>query len=80
MKTEELHETLFKHGVNLAKTPPWQRRGILIYKESYQKRIANQSVTRWKITENWDLPLFSSEEGTRLIRQILQWVRQKRRT
>jgi tRNA(His) 5'-end guanylyltransferase len=80
MKTEEIHEMLLEHGVNLAETPSWQRRGILIHKEPYQKRIANQSVTRWKITENWDLPLFSSEEGTKLIRQILRWMRQKRRT
>lgn len=80
MKTEELHEILFKHGVNLAQTPSWQRRGILIHKKPYQKETKDQSVIRWKITENWDLPLFSSEEGTRLIRQILEWMRQKRRT
>ncbi|MEM3565785.1 MAG: tRNA(His) guanylyltransferase Thg1 family protein [Candidatus Bathyarchaeia archaeon] len=80
MKTEELHETLFKHGINLAKTPQWQRKGILLYKKPYQKRTANKSVTRWRITENWNLPLFSSGEGTKLIRQILEWMRQKRRT
>ena len=80
MKTEELHELLFKHGINLAKTPQWQRRGILLHKKPYQKRVANQSVTRWKITENWNLPLFSSKEGTKLIRQILEWMRQKRRS
>ncbi|PMB75627.1 MAG: tRNA 5'-guanylyltransferase, partial [Candidatus Bathyarchaeota archaeon] len=32
MKTSEIHETLFRHGINLIQTPPWQRRGILIYK------------------------------------------------
>jgi len=26
MKTEEIHETLFRHGINLAETPAWQRR------------------------------------------------------
>jgi tRNA(His) 5'-end guanylyltransferase len=80
MKAEELHEMLLEHGVNLAETPPWQRRGILIYKEPYQKRIANQSVTRWKITERWDIPIFSSEEGTKLIREVFEWIKQKRRT
>jgi len=80
MKAKEIHEMLLKHGVNLAETPPWQRRGILIYKEPYQKRIANQSVTRWKITERWDIPLFSSEEGTKLIRDVFEWIKQKRRT
>jgi len=80
IKAEEIHELLFEHGVNLSKTPQWQRRGILIHKKPYQKKIADQRVTRWKITENWDLPLFSSEEGIKLIRQILEWMRQKRRT
>lgn len=79
MRTEELHELLFKHGINLAKTPHWQRRGILIYKKPYQKRIAKQNVTRWKIIDNWDLPLFSSEKGTKLIQLILEWIRRKRR-
>ncbi len=80
MKAEEIHEMLFRHSVDLAKTPQWQRRGILIHKKLYQKKVANQNVTRWKITENWDLPLFSSEDGIKLIRQILEWMRQKRRT
>ncbi|MEM3770128.1 MAG: hypothetical protein QXG76_02950 [Candidatus Bathyarchaeia archaeon] len=80
MKTEELHEMLFKYGVNLAKTPQWQRRGILIHKKPCQKRIASKSVTQGKITENWNLPLFFSEEGTKLIRRIIEEMRQKRRT
>ena len=28
MSSRELHELMFSHGVNLAKTPAWQRRGI----------------------------------------------------
>jgi tRNA(His) 5'-end guanylyltransferase len=77
IKTKELHEMLFKHGVNLAKTPQWQRRGILLYKKPYQKMVANRNVTRWRIEENWDLPLFSSAEGAKLIQQIIEWIRQK---
>jgi tRNA(His) 5'-end guanylyltransferase len=77
MKTEELHEMLFGHGVNLAKTPQWQRRGILLYKKPYQKIVAARSVTRWRIEENWDLPLFSSAEGVKLIQQIIEWIKQK---
>lgn len=80
MKTEDLHEIMFEHGINLAETPAWQRRGILIYKQPYRKKIANQNIIRWKIIENWDLPLFSSGEGTKLIQQIIEWMRQKRRT
>jgi tRNA(His) 5'-end guanylyltransferase len=78
LKAEELHETLFRHGVNLAKTPPWQRRGILVYKKPFSKKIENRYVARWKIEENWDPPLFTSENGVKLIQQILELMRQKR--
>ena len=71
LKTKELHEILFRHGLNLAQTPAWQRRGILIYKEPYQKQVKNHVVTRRRIRENWNLPLFSSKEGQDLIQQIL---------
>jgi len=75
LKTKELHETLFRHGINLAQTPAWQRRGILIYMEPYQKRVKNHVVTRRQIRENWNLPLFSSKEGQDLIQQILKWAK-----
>jgi len=71
LKTKELHELLFRHGVNLSETPTWQRRGILIYKKPYQKTVRNQLVTRWRIREEWDLPQFSSVEGRNLLRVIL---------
>ncbi|MEM3640648.1 MAG: tRNA(His) guanylyltransferase Thg1 family protein [Candidatus Bathyarchaeia archaeon] len=79
MKAEETHETVFRSGVNLAQTPLWQRRGILLYKQPCCKKVANKSVIRWRLNEDWNLPLFSSEEGAKLIQQILEWVRQKRR-
>lgn len=79
IKAEEIHETLFKSGVNLAQTPLWQRRGILLYKKPSLKEAAGEKVTRWRIMEEWNLPLFSSDEGAKLIQQILEWVRQKRR-
>ena len=75
LKSKDLHEILFRHGVNLAKTPAWQRRGILVYKEPYQKQIGNRAVTRRRIEENWELPLFSSEKGRSLIQQILEWAK-----
>jgi tRNA(His) 5'-end guanylyltransferase len=79
MKTSEIHETLFRHGINLTQTPPWQRRGILIYKETHRKITAEKQIIRWKIKENWDLPLFSKDNGAKLIQQILEWVKEKRR-
>ena len=75
LKTKELHEILFRHGLNLAQTPAWQRRGILIYREQYQKQVKNHVVTRRRIRENWNLPLFSSKEGKSLIQQILRWTK-----
>lgn len=79
MKTKELHELMFKQGVNLAQTPKWQRRGILIYKEPYIKKTIENTVLRWKIKENWNPPLFTSEEGKKLIKQIVEWAKQKRK-
>ena len=75
LKTEDLHDLLFRHGVNLAQTPAWQRRGILIYKEPYKKRVENRVVTRRRIRENWNLPLFTSKEGKALIQQVLEWAK-----
>jgi tRNA(His) 5'-end guanylyltransferase len=80
LKTEELHEIMYGQGVNLAKTPQWQRRGILIYKQPFLRKVEDHLVTRWKIKENWNLPLFTSEDGAKLIKQILKWTRQKRKS
>jgi len=74
-KSEKLHEFLFKRGITLAKTPAWQRRGILIYKQPYQKRLTNVKTTRWRTKENWNLPMFSSHEGKDLIQSILEWAK-----
>jgi len=73
LKTKELHELMFKHGVNLAKTPQWQRRGVLIYKEPFLRKTRGQSVTRWRLKEDWKLPLFTSRRGTTLVKKILDW-------
>jgi len=77
MKTKEIHDLLFRHGVNLAETPLWQRRGILVYREPYQKRVGDSTVTRWRVSESWELPLFSTEEGRLLVDRILTWAKPK---
>ena len=59
MREFEIHELVFGKGVNLAKTPAWERRGVLVY------RMGGELV------QNWDLPLFKSEEGQRLIDQLI---------
>ena len=78
LKSRALREMFSSHGVNLAKTPAWQRRGILVYRESYKKQIGNRAVARRRIEENWELPVFPSEKGQTLIRQILEWARPER--
>jgi len=79
LKTEELHEIMFRQGINLAKTPQWQRRGILIYKQPFLRKTETHIAARWKIKEDWNLPPFTSEDGVKLIKQILEWTRQKRK-
>ena len=59
MREFEIHELVFRKGVNLAKTPAWERRGMLVYR------------TGGELVQNWDLPLFKSEEGQRLIDQLI---------
>ena len=75
LKSEKLHEFLFQQGTNLAKTPAWQRRGILIYRQPYQKRLAHAAVTRLRTKEKWNLSMFTSREGKALIQNILKWAK-----
>jgi len=70
---------MFKQGVNLAKTPQWQRRGILIYKEPILKRAKNSLVERWRFKEDWTLQFFTSKNRAKLIQIILEWPKQKRK-
>jgi len=74
LKTRDLHELLFRHGINLSETPVWQRRGILVYKEPYHRKAGKQLVTRWRIKEEWELPQFSSPEGRKLIETVLNYA------
>ena len=29
----QIHELVFQKGINLAKTPAWERRGVMIYRK-----------------------------------------------
>jgi tRNA(His) guanylyltransferase len=77
MKTEEIHGILFRHGINLAETPSWQRRGILLYKKPVHKKIGGYEVVRWTLMEDWDPPIFARDDGVRLIHKVLEWTEQK---
>ncbi|MBN1133780.1 MAG: tRNA 5'-guanylyltransferase [Methanosarcinaceae archaeon] len=68
-KGSHVHDLLFKRGINLSKVPAWQRRGIMVHKDEYEvtgfNPVLNErtTTTRTKVVQNWDVPLFESEEG-----------------
>ncbi|MDD1723585.1 MAG: tRNA 5'-guanylyltransferase, partial [Methanospirillum sp.] len=68
-----LHELCFSRGVNLARTPAWQRRGVLVYrstreKEGYNPMNGETTLTfRQVVTIDRDLPLFHKPEGEELV-------------
>jgi len=79
LKSAELHDLVFKErGINLAKTPIWQRRGILLYFEKYLKEGVNKLTgekvltARRKLVENWELPIFNSPQGEELVSKIIK--------
>jgi tRNA(His) 5'-end guanylyltransferase len=77
MPAKQLHELMHKRGVNLAKTPAWQRRGVMVYKR--ERTVAGYNpVKKEKVTAqrsivvtDRDLPLFTSPEGKEFLRQII---------
>jgi tRNA(His) guanylyltransferase len=60
MREHEIHELVFQKGTNLAKTPAWERRGVMVYRKDGQ------------VVEDWELPLLRSEEGQRLLERIIE--------
>ena len=77
MRSEELHEFMFSHGVNLAKTPAWQRRGVLVYRREEERSgydpCAGEPVetVRRVVTVERELPIFTSPEGRAFLEGIL---------
>jgi tRNA(His) guanylyltransferase len=63
MKESEIHEQVFESGINLAKTPAWQRRGILVYRQLSQ------------VSEDWEIPVFRSQDGLELVEGIIRDAR-----
>jgi tRNA(His) 5'-end guanylyltransferase len=73
----ELHEMMHQRGVNLAKTPAWQRRGVLVCKKVVEKEGFNPvtgeyvTVSRSRVVEDRELPLFSTPEGQVFLRKLV---------
>jgi tRNA(His) 5'-end guanylyltransferase len=76
-KEWEIHEMLFERGINLAKLPAWQRNGIMIYSREYEVSGFNPILgkeaksQRRKVTQNWEIPNFKSEEGIILLDKLI---------
>jgi tRNA(His) 5'-end guanylyltransferase len=77
LPAKDLHEMMHKRGFNLATTPAWQRRGVLVYKKLTEKEgfnpITQQTVVaeRSAVTVDRDLPLFTSPEGKEFLGKII---------
>lgn len=59
LKEKEIHEFVFQKGINLAGTPAWQRRGVIVCRKE------------GKVAADWDVPLFSTKEGKAFLQDII---------
>ena len=77
LPAKNLHEMMHKRGFNLATTPAWQRRGILVYKKITEKKgfnpITQEHVVaeRSAVTVERDLLLFTSPEGKEFLGKLV---------
>lgn len=70
---EFLHELIYKKlGINMAKIPSWQRRGVMVRKSLAMKETKYGPVERRIILVDWELPLFSSPEGREYLKESLE--------
>ena len=76
LPSKDLHDMMHRRGVNLAKTPAWQRRGVLVYKKETvvagYNPVKEEKVTarRSAVVIDRDLPLFASPEGKKFIESL----------
>jgi tRNA(His) 5'-end guanylyltransferase len=77
LPAKDLHEMMHKRGINLAKTPAWQRRGVLVCrkvteKEGYNPKTKKTVVaTRSAVVVDRDLPLFTTPEGKEFLEKLI---------
>ncbi|MEN6444101.1 MAG: tRNA(His) guanylyltransferase Thg1 family protein [Methanoregula sp.] len=77
MPAKELHEMMHSRGVNLARTPAWQRRGVLVCKTEIEKEGYNPKtkktvvVNRSIVTTNRDPLLFTTPEGQEFLKNLV---------
>jgi tRNA(His) 5'-end guanylyltransferase len=77
LPAKDLHEMMHTRGFNLAITPAWQRRGVLVYKMITEKEGFNPitreyvMAERSAVTVENDLPLFTSPEGKAFLEHLV---------
>lgn len=77
LPAKALHEMMHKRGFNLATTPAWQRRGVLVYKKITEKEgfnpITQQTVMaeRSAVTVERNLLMFTSPEGKKFVEKLV---------
>ena len=75
MSVADKNELLFRHGVNFNDLPPWQRRGVGVLWENYEKAAQNPktgeatTAQRRRLRRIMDLPM--REEFSQFIASIL---------
>ena len=80
LPSKALHDMMHVRGFNLAMTPAWQRRGVLVYKMLTEKEgfnpITQETVVaeRSAVTVDKELPLFTSDEGKEFLRVLVGGV------
>lgn len=79
LKARSLHELVLREaGIDLASTPAWQRRGVaLAWTREVVKGLnpisgREEEAVRVRLREVWELPLFSTEEGRRLVESSIK--------
>jgi tRNA(His) guanylyltransferase len=77
LSSAELHNMMFARGINLARTPCWQRRGVIVRKTEEERTGFNPLsgetviVARTKLIQDRDLPMFTAPEGKAYLRSLL---------
>ncbi len=81
LKSSDLHDLIWRElGINPTETPSWQRRGVLVYWARAPRRAVDPrtekevTVFRRALRIDWEIPIFSSEEGRKLLGSILGWA------
>jgi len=77
MNTPAMHEMMYSRGINLAETPAWQRRGVIVCRreeecQGYNPVTKEETMTtRSRIVPDRNPPIFHTEEGRKYLSSLL---------